>query len=448
MSLSFNLYQEQSQRLVMTVQMKQAIELLQCTTLELNQYVADWIDANPCADYEPIAHQLQDAWQTSMDAGKVVRMPRKGTSMTYAPLEQLVASEISLLERVDSQLRVIQAVPQVIHTARFLLGCLDESGYLIESLEDVCSCLGIAAPVFDEALQLLQACDPAGIGARNLAECLRLQLDFVEPNLRPLVRVLIDEHLKDVADGKLPVIAKKLRLRTSAIQTAVDALRKLNPRPGFACGLQSAEYVIPDVLVRKMGSDYVVVTNDHAQPQVHVNNNYRRLMRRNPDAEVRDYLQKKLHSAEWLIRCLEQRSVTLYRVAQAIVDHQVAFFDHGTSGMKPLTLRQIADKVSLHESTVSRATRGKYMLTPRGLFEMKYFFTAEVHSDDGVTSAQVAKHEIKAMVDLEQGKSPLSDEALTKQLSDNGIHISRRTVAKYREELKIPPSWRRRRYED
>lgn len=448
MSLGYQLHQEQTQRLVMTTQMKQAIELLQCSSLELSQYIADWVDGNPCADYEPIVRPLQDAWEMRVPPARTPRPLVTGSAQGSLALEQIVPCEITLLDGVEAQLRLIRAGQGVIHTAHYLLGCLDENGYLRESMADVCVRLGVAEATFDEALHVLQSCDPPGIGARDLAECLRLQLDFVDLAVRPLVGRLIDHHLKEVADGKLPVIAKRLKVPVSAVQSAVDALRRLNPRPGFACGSARTEYVIPDVIVRCVGSDYVVLSNENAQPMLTINYNYQRLLRLRPDAETRDYLQEKFQSAEWLVRCLEQRRLTLYRVAEAIVAHQSDFFQRGPIAMKPLTLRRIADKVNLHESTVSRATRGKYMLTPRGLFEMKYFFTAELQADVGVTSAQVAKQEIQVSIDAEDSGHPLSDEALTQALSNRGIHISRRTVAKYREELKIPPSWRRRRFED
>jgi RNA polymerase sigma-54 factor len=448
-SLGFQLQQEQTQRLIMTTQMKQAIELLQCSTLELNQLVGEWVDGNPCAEYEPIAHQLQEAWQSKVPSPDrqqpANRFSGSGTQRTY---DQIIPNEITMIEQIDAQLRQQNAPDGVTHTARFLLGCLDENGYLRESQADVCMCLGINDALFDEALRLLQSCDPQGIGARNLAECLHLQLENVPGGMRSFVSSLINDYLQEVADGKLQTIAKKMGVRVSVVQAAVDALRRLNPKPGISVSTGSTEYVIPDVFVHRVGTGYVVMTNEHAQPHLVINHHYAGQLSQQPDAQTEAYLEKKLQAAQWLLRCLEQRRITLYRVGEAIVQYQHDFFDRGPLAMKPLTLHQIAESLHLHESTVSRATRGKYMLTPQGLFEMKYFFSAELQSDGGVTSAQVAKQEIRIRVEREDGQHPLSDDALAKYLSDCGIRISRRTVAKYREEMKIPPSWRRRRFID
>lgn len=443
MSLGFQLFQEQTQRLVMTTQMQQAIELLQCSTAELNEYMAQWVEGNPFAEYEPVAHQLNDPWQTS------TRRPRKAgrrESATSSILEQTVPTEVTLRDKIDDQLRVADAPAFTIQVARYLLGCLDESGYLRESGDTVRGLLGVSEDAFQSGLALLQSCDPVGVGGRNLAECLRLQLHRVDPDLRTIVAAIINHHLDDIAAGKLPIVAKHLRIETAVVQRAVDALRKLNPRPGLAWASERPAYVIPDILVKRVEEDYVVITNEHAEPRLRINQGIH-WMQADCDKTTRDFLQKKLQAAQWLVRCLEQRRITLYRVAEAIVHHQHAFFDCGVTAMKPLTLRQIADDVELHESTVSRAVKGKYMLTPRGLYEMRQFFSAEIPADNGVTSAKAAKHAIRAEVDAEDGRCPLSDAALTHLLDRRGIRISRRTVAKYREELKIPPSWRRRRYD-
>lgn len=444
--MGFGLYQEQTQRLVMTTQMKQAIDVLQYSSLDLNQYVADQVDNNPFAEYESISQRLQQSWTMKSAVGDKRGYPGSG-HRTPPPLDQTIRTEITLTDMLEQQIRVQRTSPRVARAALFVVGCLDESGYLREPDDALTELLGESSLVVAEAIALLQSCDPPGIGARNLQECLSLQLSVVPQTVRSLVARLIDAHLEDVAAGRIPIIARALHVSTREIQDAVDALRKLEPRPGLAYRSGAPEYVIPDIVVERVASQYVVMSNDHSQPTVRISAAYRQLLQRPQEEEARQYMAKKLQAAEWLVRCLEQRRLTLYRVAEAIVDVQTAFFDHGESAMKPLTLRHIADKLGLHESTVSRATRGKYMQTPRGVYEMKFFFTAEIASDDGVTSSQAAKHHIRLRVEHEDARQPLSDDAIAHHLADIGIHISRRTVAKYREELHIPSSTRRRRYD-
>jgi len=340
----------------------------------------------------------------------------------------------------------LQQMPDhVRRIALFLIGCLDERGYLTETDETFAQLLKISIADVQAAIRVLQSCEPSGIAARDIKECLRLQIDAVPLSIRPIVAALIDNHLEDIAAGRVTAIARALHVTVQAVQEAIDELRKLNPKPGLAYTTASPQYVLPDVIVERVGSQFVVMTNEGAVPSIRFNRSYVKLLN-NPDAEASQYLAKKLQSAEWLARCLEQRRMTLYRVAEAIVARQQGFFHYGPSSMVPLTLRQIAAELGMHESTISRATRGKYMQTPRGVFEMKFFFSSELQSSSGVTSAEAAKHEIRKCIQEEDDERPYSDDAIAKMLSDKGISISRRTVAKYREELNIPSSAKRRRY--
>lgn len=444
MQMGFGLIQEQTQKLVMTTQMKQAIEVLQCSSAELEQYVDRHLSDNPLAEYEPPRIDMSHRWEAR------VRGPYTGGTGglgSALPLEQMVRSEATLGDVIERQLRFMRAPSAILRAACYVAGCLDESGYVVESDEDLAQIMGVPVFVVTEAIALIQNCDPLGIGARNLKECLSLQLSLVEDGVRDLVFGLIEHHLEDVAAGKIPAIAKQRKRSVSEVQKGVDALRRLNPRPGLAYQSGKPEYVLPDVIVEKNGTDYVVLTNDGSEPKIFINHTYRKLMEHHANEEAAQYLQKKLQSAEWIVRCLEQRRITLYRVAQAIVEYQRPFFEHGKSRMLPLTLRQIADTLQLHESTVSRATRGKYMQTPRGVFEMRYFFTSELQNrTGGSTSAEAVKHQIRQCIEREDAAAPLSDDAIAKQLGSLGVQISRRTVAKYREEMDIPTSARRKRF--
>jgi RNA polymerase sigma-54 factor len=334
----------------------------------------------------------------------------------------------------------------IVKAAKFIIGCLDESGYLVESDETLTELLGISDAVVREAIALVQSLEPPGIGARSLKECLHLQLSKVPEHQRDIVAQLIEEHLEDIADGKIRNISRRMKLPTNMIQDAVDALRRLNPRPGLCYRSGQPEYVIPDVVVERIGSSYVVMTNDSSTPTVRICEENRKILMGRCGEEAREFVQKKFYSAKWIVKCIEQRRVTLYRVAEAILHFQRDFFDYGHAHMKPLTLRQVADHLGMHESTISRATRNKYMQTPRGVFEMRFFFTSELHGLQGSTSAEAAKHHIRRLIEGEDPKSPFSDDALSRELVRAGIHISRRTVAKYREEMGIPTSARRRRF--
>jgi RNA polymerase sigma-54 factor len=441
--LSFNLYQEQTQKLVMTTQMKQALEVLQYSALELVDYVAEFAVDNPFADYDPQNLDEQIAWTQKLQRSWHQWSGREARQT----VDQQVAIEQSLEDHVVAQLHLLDASPAVKQVAERLAGNLDESGYLRDSEAALKIWLNVSDATLADAIELLQSCEPAGIGARSLQECLHLQVDTVEVELRSLVDRLITDYLNEVAAGKLMKIAKELRQPPAVIQNAVDRLRKLNPKPGFALGSTVTPYIVPDVVVQRIENHYVVSTHESATPVLRVNRSYLQLLRQQKDAETRTYLAKKLQSAQWVAKCIEQRRMTLLRVAEAIVEMQREFFDYGVSAMKPLTLRHIADRLGVHESTVSRATRSKYMLAPSGLYEMKFFFSAELQGDDGLTSAQAAKYEINRLIAGENAAKPYSDEALVRQLKQYGIQISRRTVAKYRDELQIAPSWRRKRYE-
>jgi len=442
--MGFGLWQEQTQRLIMTTQMKQAIEVLQCSSVELHEYIANEVEQNPVAEMEPVPAEFMQSWSQRTAVGQTGSS--RGLASDNRPsLEQTVRTEINLLEAMESQIRVCQTSPVVCHVARYLIGCMNDNGYITETDEQVVRQLGVSLATVEEAVRLLQTCDPVGIAARDLQECLLLQMDLVAEPQRPLVEACIRHHLEDIAGGRFTYIAKALGAPMREVQQAIDALRKLNPKPGLMYAGGTPQYIIPDVVVEQAGDRFVVITNDTSLPSVRISPSYLKLMKRQ-DAATRQFLAKKFQGVEWLLRCIEQRRVTLYRVAEAIVDVQQMFFWQGASGMKPLTLRKIADRLDVHESTVSRATRGKYMQTPRGVYEMRFFFTAVLQGDDGVTSAQAAKHAIRQCVGGEDSAHPLSDEAIVKMMAEIGIHISRRTVAKYRDELKIPSSGQRRRF--
>jgi RNA polymerase sigma-54 factor len=428
----------------MTTQMKQAIEVLQCSAEELQAYIEEHIADNPFAELEFPSPSPLESW--GLGRAPSASRGRSRSDAEGLPLENIVRSEPTLIEQLEHQIDMCQERKEVLKAAKFIIGCLDESGYLIESDATLAELLGMSEAIVREAIGLVQSLEPPGIGARSLKECLLLQLSSVPGHLRDVVRELIDNHLEDIADGKIRNISRRMKLPAHTIQEAVDALRRLNPRPGLCYRMGQPEYVIPDVVVERVGTGYIVLTNDYSTPTVRLCEENRKMLMGMCGEEAREFVQKKFHAAKWIVRCIEQRRLTLYRVAEAILNFQRDFFDYGYAHIKPLTLRQVADHIGLHESTISRATRNKYMQTPRGVFEMRFFFTSELQGQHGTTSAEAAKHQIKRLIEGEDPKKPLSDDALSRELIRAGIHISRRTVAKYREEMGIPASARRKRF--
>lgn len=445
MQMEFGLYQEQTQKLLMTTQMKQAIDILQYSAAELDEYVEEMADANPCMDFVPTASPT-DVWaKDSRTSGS-----DRGTysaSNTIRPLEQTIQDRETLASYLEAQVGVMSISKVLQERIYYLIGCVDERGYLQDTEDALCSILRCTSVELEDAVRLLQSCEPLGIGARNLQECLLLQISRLDFEYQDTVRALILHHLNDIAHGRFTVIAKALHLPVQEAQAAVFALKSLTPKPGLSFAVVDEQYVIPDIIVEHLGDDYVVLSNERATPRVTINHTYQKLLNTS-DSDAKDYVTKKLQSAQWMIRCIEQRRVTLTRVAEAIVAHQQGFFHYGAGHMRPLTLHQIAQELELHESTISRATRGKYMQTPKGMYEMKYFFTTVLgnNSGSGGVSSESAKHAIRNCIQVEDESQPLSDDAIVKLLDVQGIQLSRRTVAKYREELGIVSSAKRRIY--
>ncbi|QQE79981.1 RNA polymerase factor sigma-54 [Alicyclobacillus sp. SO9] len=444
MNMELGLYQEQTQRLVMTMQMKQAIQMLQFTMEELDTYLQQQFNENPLLQYRPASVLQETSYPGS---GYKVRQNHSGNSGTLS-FEQYARSQETMQTYLSNQVSIQDKPRHILRAAQTLVGCLDESGYLRgsdEELQSLCKC---DKETLEGAIGVLQQCDPVGIGTRSLTQCLLLQAERLPNPLQYHATLVISHYLSDVATSRLHHIGKELNLTLTEVQEAVDAIRIMNPRPGMSLGDNNAQYIVPEVFVRKEGDFFRVFTNADAEPEVHIDKTYQALLAQQSDPAAKRFLQQKLQGVYWLRKALVQRQITLARVATAIVDVQQRFFTQGPSGLQPLTLKQVADTVDLHESTVSRTVRGKYMETPVGVFELKYFFTSELQTSSGnhSVSAHSVKHLIRTLVGREDALHPLSDEALSKQLLEHGIRVSRRTVAKYRDEMRIPASSKRRRF--
>ncbi|GAB6931685.1 RNA polymerase factor sigma-54 [Calditerricola satsumensis] len=462
--LGYGLAQVQKLKLALTPQLRQSLAVLQLSAVDLVAFLQQQADENPLLNVdardelawlgdeerraeargEPTEDDAVDWAAYLEDPG--FRESAAAWSEDEDPLARATRSDKTLFSVLAEQLRYASVSEPVRRAALFLAGNLTDAGYLDVSLEEAAAASGTDVVTMRQALDVLQSLDPPGVGARDLRECLLLQLARLEPR-DALAEAIVRDHLEDLAAHRLGRIAAALGVHESDVQRAVDRIRALNPKPGLAYASDDVRYIVPDVFVERVSGEYVVILNDRILPRITINAAYRRLLSDSADRDARRYVEERLNAALWVVRSVEQRRLTLFRVTQAIVQRQRDFLDYGIARLKPLTLRDIAEMTGLHESTVSRATANKYVQTPRGLFAFKFFFGGGVETASGAASAESVKARIRALIEGEDKKRPLSDQKLADLLAQEGIAIARRTVAKYREELGIPPSSKRRRYD-
>lgn len=355
--------------------------------------------------------------------------------------------QISLREHLLSQLKLMPLSERDQSLTLLLVDSINEDGYLEESLEDIAEQmpleLEIEALELQTALRHIQHLDPAGVGARNLSECLQLQLDLMPPDTPhlALANLVTKHHLPALGARDFTKLRKELSCDDATLKEVQQLITSLNPRPGSAFSLIGSEhYIQHEVIVKKVKGIWIASLNDGVIPKLKINQLYASILKRNRDSSSQ-YLQSQMQEAKWMIKNIQQRFSTILRVSQAIVDRQRNFLEYGEVAMRPLVLREIADELELHESTISRVTTSKYMLTPRGIFELKYFFGSSVSTDSGGTcSATAIRALIKQLVDQENPKKPYSDNQITELLAKQGIVVARRTIAKYRESLNIAPA--------
>jgi RNA polymerase sigma-54 factor len=500
MALSTKLELRQGQQLVMTPQLQQAIRLLQLSNMELMQYVeselernpllepdehSDGADAAPRSESEPqqdfAKSDESDASQEEnwLDLAKPVADPEATFDTEYdnvypdsAPaelaaldgasswaslrqrnssagddvnLEAFVANDISLHHHLSEQLPLVLKEPADRLIGQYLVDMVDEAGYLPGDLSSLSEKLGATQEIVDRVLASLQTLDPPGVFARSLAECLALQLKE-QNRYDPVIGKFLD-NLHLVASHNFTALKKATGIEMDELVEIIAEIKRLNPKPGLKYGSVQMQPVVPDVLVRAApNGNWIVELNSETLPRVLVNRTYlAQVSRTSPDD--RNYLLECLQTANWLVKSLDQRARTILRVAEEIVRQQDGFLTHGVQHLRPLNLKTVADAISMHESTVSRVTSNKYVATPRGIFELKYFFTSAIASaEDGEShSSEAVRHRIRQMIDGETHATVLSDDKIVEKLKTDGIDIARRTVAKYREAMRIPSSVQRRR---
>jgi RNA polymerase sigma-54 factor len=360
--------------------------------------------------------------------------------------ETFLSAPVTLADHLRSQLSVLVLSDKLREGAEMILGNLDENGYLTATLEEIAAAGDCTVQDLEEALKVVQSLDPAGVGARDVRECLLLQLE--SRNARGgLAWRIVEDHLKLVESRQLKELARLLGRPPEHIQIAVQVIHSLDPRPGLRFSGPGARQVEPDVIIYKEGDDYIIDLNDDDLPQLRLNRDYRRMLDRSqePNKDVRNYVKERYASAIQLMKNIEQRKQTILKVCQAIVGRQREFLDRGIDFLKPMMIKEVAEEIGVHPSTVSRAVANKYAHTPQGVFELRYFFSEAVQGPSGGgTPLLLLKRRVKKMIEEEDPAHPLTDEQITARLAQEGINVTRRTVAKYREDMKIPSTHHRR----
>ena len=468
-----------SQKLILTPSLQQAIKLLPMSTVELADYLnqelvenpvleelaedappaepaepAGKADADPpdARDAEPPADR-QDTWDDAdyeyffgdyLEDGYRPRAPTDFKELP--PIENTLSTGTSLADHLLRQLGEQTGDDRLREIGSAIVGNLNEDGYLVASIDEIASMGPWPAADVERALDLVRTLDPPGVAARTLQECLLLQIRRRGLGGTPC-ETIVREHLDLLEHRQMPELARRLDLDVAALKEHVEALLRLDPKPGSRLNPVASPYVIPDVSVVKVDDEYVAVLNDERVPQLRISPVYRRMMSKasRSSEETRAYVKKKLESAKWLLKSVDQRQRTVHKVATSLIGFQRGFLDHGIEHLRPLVLRDVANDIGMHESTVSRVVTNKYMHTPQGVFEMKYFFHSGISSAYGENvSSRKVKDRIRKIIAREDARKPLSDSRIVRLLQDEGLVLARRTIAKYREELKIPTSSRRR----
>ncbi len=428
-SLGFRLVQEQTQKIIMNQEMRQAITILQYSSNELASYIEKQLESNPLFDLDRTTRRKKNHY---------------ASSVTNNPIEQLSRNQLSLEQHLLEQLSFHKLTSKQHRIGSYMIGLLDHDGYLREDLDHIATELKSKRAEIEQMLLILQSFEPIGVGARNLAECLLLQLKAKGLDT-PLMSSLLTDHLPELADRKFAMLAQCYAVNENDIKAILKQIEKVNPRPGMLFALGEVKYLEPDLFVEWADGELKLVINERIYPQLKINESYRQYIKHDQDRSSKSYIQEHLRNAQWLIRSIEQRKATILKVAEAILNHQKEFLTSGFDALRPLTLQVIANEVGVHESTVSRATNQKYIQTDKGLIELKNFFVHGIATINGEsTTPYPVKRRITALIQAEDKSTPLSDQLITSLLNEEGIKISRRTVMKYREELQFPASSKRR----
>ena len=472
MAISQKLHTKLVQKLILTPSLQQAIKLLPMSTLELRDLLTQEMVENPMLEEVPVEDtqaaeqqtteekpeakpeaQKTDSWDDAdyqyffgeyLDDGYRPKAPQEVRELP--PIENTLSTSSSLSDHLLWQLSLQSEDGRLREIGEAIIGNLNDDGYLVASLDELAAMGPWPLDQVEHALRLLQGFDPVGVAARDLQECMMLQLRHLGLEGTPAERI-VTEHLRALQNHQIPEISRKLGMSIEELKEHVEVIRHLDPKPGLRFNPTPSQYVTPDVFVEKIDDEYIVFLNEDGLPQMRISPTYRRLLDKdgNHGEETRAYVRDKFNAARWLIKSVQQRQNTIYKVARSIVNFQREFLDQGIEHLRPLVLRDVANDIGMHESTVSRVVTNKYMHTPQGVFEMKYFFHSGISSSYGESVSSVTiKQRIKKIIESEDAKKPLSDSKIVSILQREGLVLARRTIAKYREELKIPTSNQRK----
>jgi RNA polymerase sigma-54 factor len=476
MAIQQKLHTKLVQKLILTPSLQQAIKLLPMSTLELadllNQEMVEnpLLEEVPTEELQPAEQQQQqdkpadqqptdkgDSWDDAdyeyffgdyLDDGYRSRTPSEVKELP--PIENTLSTAASLSDHLLWQLSLQTNDDRLKEIGKAIIGNLDDDGYLVASVEEIAAMGEWPVADVERALQHVQTFDPIGVAARDLQECLWLQIRHLGLEGTPTEKI-VTEHLRLLQNHQVPEIARKLGISLDDLKEHVEIIRNLDPKPGSRYNPSQSQYVIPDVYVVKVEDQYVAALNEEGLPQLRISPVYRRLLDKTgagggeQNDETRAYVKDKFRSALWLIKSVDQRQKTIHKVATSIINFQREFLDHGIEYLRPLVLRDVANDIGMHESTVSRVVNNKYMHTPQGVFELKYFFHSGISSSFGESVSSVTiKQRIRKIIENEDPRKPLSDSKIVSILQKEGLMLARRTIAKYREELKIPTSNQRK----
>jgi len=474
MAIHQKLHARLVQKLILTPSLQQAIKLLPMSTLELAELLNQEMVENPMleevpaedppasevaaeadkpADAEKAAEERADNWDDAdyeyffgeyLDEGYRPRQPMEVKELP--PIENTLSSRSSLADHLAWQLNLQTIDPALQEVGAAIIGNIDEDGYFVASVNEIAALGGWEPHIVERALAHVQSFDPIGVAARDLQECLLLQIRHLGLAGTP-VELLIENHLKQLQNHKIPDLARQTGLEPEEVKAHIELIRHLDPKPGARYSPAESQYVIPDVYVVKTDDGYRAMLNEDGLPQLRISPVYRRLLDKGgqASAETRAYVKDKFRSALWLLKSVDQRQKTILKVATSIVNFQKAFLDAGVEHLRPLVLRDVATDIGMHESTVSRVVNNKYMHTPQGVYEMKFFFHSGISSAYGENVSSVTiKQRIRKIIEAEDQRRPLSDSKIMNILQREGLALARRTIAKYREELKIPTSNQRK----
>jgi RNA polymerase sigma-54 factor len=473
MAISQKLHTKLVQKLILTPSLQQAIKLLPMSTLELKDLLNNEMVENPMLEEQPLEEQQAAETQTTeekpaedkpevqrgdnwddadyqyffgeyLDDGYRPRTPSEVKELP--PIENTLSSTSSLSDHLSWQLSLQTDDPLTRDIGEAVIGNLDDDGYLVASIDEMAAMGPWPVEDVERVLKMVQSFDPIGVAARDLQESLLLQLRHLGLENSPAEKI-VTEHLRALQNHQIPEISRKLGLSIDDLKEHIEVIRHLDPKPGSRFNPSQSQYVTPDVYVEKIDDEYVVWLNEDGLPQMRISPTYRRLLEKGTEhgEETRAYVRDKFNAARWLIKSVQQRQNTIYKVARSIVNFQREFLDHGIEHLRPLVLRDVANDIGMHESTVSRVVTNKYMHTPQGVFEMKFFFHSGISSSYGESVSSVTiKQRIKKIIESEDQRKPLSDSKIVSILQREGLVLARRTIAKYREELKIPTSNQRK----